>query len=131
MKPLKRWQVIAVILLAGYGTRVHWLPTLVEPDEITATVDLSEFYGAWAEILRRDASALITTTGKFRSAHIASAKLLVSGTDYESVKGRDKNISYLIEEAIGLEVHPLTDELRIKLADVLEEIAVLFKDGKL
>jgi hypothetical protein len=122
MKPLKRWQVVAVILLAGYGTRVHWLPTLVEPDEITATVDLPEFYGAWAEILRRDASALITTTEKFRSAHIASAKLLVSGTDYERVDGRDQAISDKIAAAIGLEDRPFTEDLRVKLAGALEAI---------
>jgi len=122
MKPLARWQVIAVILLAGYGTREHWLPNLVQPVENTATVDLPEFYGAWADILKRDSSSVITTTAKFRTAHIASAKLSVSGTDYERIEGRDEAISDKIEAAIGLEDRPITEELRVKLADALQEI---------
>ena len=120
MKPLAKWQIVALILLGGYGTRDNWLPNLVQP--ITVKVDLPGFYSAWADILRRDASSLVTTTGKFRSAYVDSAKLLVSGTDYERVAGRDKAISDKIVRAIGLDDRPFDTELREKLADALDAI---------
>ena len=118
--------LVLLLLVAGGAVGTAYMlkrPTATVPDAVVKSMvaDLGDFYRALADCVRRDRD-VIKTTGQFRSAHVRAAKLLVSGTDYQQVAGRNQEISKTISDAIGLEDQKITPPIRTALANALDQV---------
>lgn len=81
------------------------------------------FYSALADVMERD-SAVIMTTGLFRTVHANSLDLAFKGTDLPGkYAGLDQAINDELVAAIGLENVALTPEKKSALVAALKEVA--------
>lgn len=128
--------IAAIVLVA-----VAFMPTIAVPVHPPAPAPVSKvaqclkaaskadkarvaaFYSALADVLERD-SAVIHTTGLFRTVHANSLDLAFKGTDLPGkYAGLDQAINDRLVAAIGLENVALTGEKKDALLAALKEVA--------
>lgn len=142
---LKEWS--APLLAAAALGIVVWKEAVPRPasgirarvSQLTSTLAgraalarrLAQFYSAWADVVDQSPEALASTQ-HFRDAHALSGKLFflaprAEGTapypSEERVPGLAEAVDRRLADEVGLEVRPLSADVRAKLAAALRSIA--------
>lgn len=107
------------------------VPNVVDASEVTRILKshpsearlLERFYADLADLVQRD-TEIVRSTADVRKAHETAGRLLGQATSLQAnTQGLGKVVDGLIEEALGLEAVPLSDELRRKAVGVFTQIS--------
>lgn len=89
---------------------------------------LAAFYRIWADLLETAPDA-VRSTRHFRDAYVLSGKLAFPPGSLDAVPGLADAVDARLQDGIGLDVRPLSPEVKARLTDTLRRIAAECADA--